>query len=297
MEVSALNDDEKELALATRIEAALKAASVGSIEILKDFYKLVLNSILYVPAVETKHAKKMLEIGQDNFENLGLVVVDVDGKKVLPCFTRIELLKAWTDREEPLAIKKQFVTLLTLCNEEVWLHLNPGDEWGKEFSPWEISLLRQGEDSIADIIQELKEEENSEIEVKFAGEEYDDLRHRLRIVFEAYTEVEEAFLVEVDYGDDTQPKPLLGLVLSEVGESRKQSLGEEIDMCARNSLDPYREVMLVLDLANTQSPNWGMLEERTPFYIKQVSSKTKNEGNSRIFSWSDFRQKFLERGK
>lgn len=45
------------------------------------------------------------------------------------------------------------------------LHFNPGQTYGKEISPWEISRLRLGGEAISEIIAELEEDSPSRLEI------------------------------------------------------------------------------------------------------------------------------------
>lgn len=278
---------------ALQLEEALNASSSGKKDNMYRFYELLFSSTLIIPT--TKRSGVIPTTGANHsLQALGYTTIKHDDKHVLPCFTRLDLLKNWIEAEEPDYTSKSFSTLLAILGSDTWLHLNPGHIYGKEFSSWEIELLKHGIDSVPDIICDLCENTNSDIEVRQASSDYDKLKSNLIVLLDAYAEVEAAFLVEMedrslnsteDSIDKKFQKAVLGLQLAtnekkyelelqanpttnKFKADKFEQLQVEIDAIARNSLEYYREVIIIHNLSNNY--NWSMLDNVNPFYIRQI---------------------------
>lgn len=201
-----------------RLQLLLAAAFEDSRQ-RREFFDALLKSTVLVPVLSQESEGPQV-VGQTS--NC-LALSTANEKSVLAIFSSEALAKAWAS-DRVLFEEQEFARLLWLLGEEVWLHLNPGDEYGKEFSPWEIEQLRLGPEAIEDILQEL-DEEHEIFDVRAVDDE--PLKNRLRAILEAYTDVTEGFLIELQEG--SKKKILLGLVDNDISEEKRKRLELEVE--------------------------------------------------------------------
>jgi len=258
------------------LEQALVRASTGTDLDREEFYKLLLESDLYAPmspsgasSGEPKGGRRIIS-GDSDF-----LYVAKETKTVVPVFSRDEFLDVWADSTSLPKNKFSFNAIIWQIAEDVWLHLNPGQEWGKEFSPWELSELRRGHDAIAEILPELDARQSAPLEAEIAGVEYEEFRKASITSFEIFTEVEEAFLVlrRSDEKDDWLPliaifceslsqdrRSMLGLELVELGSRHMPELVCDrlvVEICAFEEIKPHESLFEILR------------EHFVPFYVAQ----------------------------
>ena len=135
------------------LEHLLDLAERGDNEAIKEFYQKVLETELFIPLKPGFYGPENEVLTQERF-----MVVEQANKKVIPVFTKHEYLVHWGAHPENSA-EKTFKALMRIITDDVWIYLNPNQEVGKEFSPWELEKLREdGANAVAEIMAELEAE-------------------------------------------------------------------------------------------------------------------------------------------
>lgn len=87
-------------------------------------------------------------------ENFPLLAIKDEDKIVVPLFTSENHMSTWSSAPSD-SYKLSFKNILQLIPDDWWICLNLSSEVEKEFSPWEISKLKTGEEAINEVIEEL----------------------------------------------------------------------------------------------------------------------------------------------
>ena len=230
----------------------------------KAFYELLLASKVFVPlrVLPSKEESLFLKKGA-GLE--GFLLAEADSRKILPVFLNKEHVSTWAEIELP-SREIEFPALLRLFDEKTWLHIDPGQEYGREFSPWDISKLQSGVEAIEEVIAEEFEQSSREnLEVSEDTSEFEKEILRLQVILESYPSVREARIIVVRKNSDRTPIPYLSLFME--SRARMDELLGEINENFISS--PY-----LCDDANLEgSPNSFLFENITPFYIRQEKSR------------------------
>jgi len=253
-----------------KINNLLELANNGNSTAAAELLELLLESKVLVP-VDPRKARLQPDdaiAGSGEKKVNTFITVQVDGREVLPIFTTVEFLYEWAEQEAPL-VEQDFKSLLWLTGEELWLHLNPAQEFGKEFSPWEIERLRQGQDAIAEIVAELGFGETEYVEISEDEEFFPALKKQLAVLLEVYPQVEEAFLVSVREPDTLKPVAALGIIQQGLSSEQLIAIGDELHNCFAGRTTEYASIRLIDDLADDNSHNWTLFGNLRPFYIAQ----------------------------
>ena len=186
---------------------------------------------------------------------------------MLPIFSDELYLQDWLGEEAPFE-KVRFASLIWEVEKETWMHLNPGQEVGKEISPWEIELLKQGPDAVPEIAAEISGV-SEDIEVRSDPDLFPDLKRQLRPVLELFAEIEEAFLVSVTSPEMGEGCPILGLRHKGLDTKKLDYLNGELRTIVEQHFDTDKDLVFVKDIDNKKDPNVIFFREVTPFYIAQ----------------------------
>mgnify|MGYP000325942580 CR=1 FL=1 len=249
----------------------LEDAANGEPGAVAAFFMRLLISGVYVPlhpSVErtTDNGAQPI-LGSESFRALNYMTVLHDGKEIMPIFSEEIFVGEWAEREFEYAEVK-FSSLIELLGDDVALHLNPGQDVGKEITPWEIAELRKGSDAIPDLVQLLAEEDGGgEIEVRSSGEIFPDLQRGLLPVLELYTELREAFIVAVKEPAAESERPAIGLRFLGITEGKRRYLVSELENAAKEQLPSHLSLIVCDDLDDHRSPHLGLFTDVTPFYI------------------------------
>ena len=173
---------------------ALEAAADEIPGALGDFFRILMKSSIYVP-LKSEPKKEIPILGNLQTEDLGFMTVPGgEEEQILPIFSEESFVSTWAEREL-FFTDCEFRKLIWVLGEGTLLHLNPGQEIGKEFSRWEIDQLKRGEGAIDEIVADFQGDEDEGLLIQPAGPEYDRLKQKLLPVLEIADEVLEAFLV------------------------------------------------------------------------------------------------------
>jgi hypothetical protein len=140
-----------------------------------------------------------------------------------------------------------FKSLLQSVPNDWWLCLNPGSDLEKEFSPWEISLLKQGLDALPEIIadwQDQQENRSANVEplstdkyplVIKCLKDFGNVEKRVRAI---------SALLETSQTEDGESRSILiGCELAKVTETELIELTDRLNSVLRLTTigeDPFR---------------------------------------------------------
>ncbi|MCC6954049.1 MAG: SseB family protein [Deltaproteobacteria bacterium] len=264
-------DDSQDIAPAAPLTTALDLAAAGGKDELLAFLQVLLDADVFVPLRPEKEDGAMTVplIGTGAVGETRFATTRIGDTETLPIFSEEAFVETWAEREWPserLSIK----SLFQLLGESTWCHLNPGQEIGKEISPWEIELLRNGGvEAFGEVIEEIASRENIEVEVETDGSLYPELKAQLRAVLESYPNIQEGFLIQLRDPASGSFSPLLGIKHSGFDEEKWLLFRTEVTELAHSHL-PLGESLGVADDLSAKGPFGRLFDDATPFYFAQV---------------------------
>jgi len=251
------------------IAELMDRAQRGDREAVLGFYRALLDLTVFIPIqqVTTPDGGEDLKTNPTKTGER-YYVSELDGKYIVPIFSRKDSISVWAEQDVP-SVEKEFKTLLWSLREDVWLHLNPGQDVGKEISPWELERLKSGPDAIEEILSELPIAASDEVEVESRSSLFPELKKRITTVLEVYPQIDEAFLILVKSTSQTNESLLLGLKQHELTEAQIKSIDQEVSSFAHYQSEGPQIASVVADLAVASSPATALVVDAKPFYIAQ----------------------------
>ena len=195
-----------------------------------------------------------------------------EGKFSVPIFSEMAFLRSWAGDDLRCA-QEPFLTILASLPPDFWLHLNPSQEYGKEFSPWEIDRLKRGPESVEEVVFELAAFPD-ELEVDSGGHLFGDLKRQLLPILESYSGVREAFLLSVSGDELGQGLPFLGLRCAGISSEGLDGLRAELRSVVDSGVGGVRDILLVDDIDNFANTRALLFKEQLPFYVAQRKLET-----------------------
>lgn len=238
-------------------EALIKAANSDNKSDIATFYRTLLQSQVFLPPSTSFET--------ENEQNHDFLVIQSKTRFCIPIFTTQESVAAWSGNDLAV-ITKDFKALLWLIPDQCSLHLNPGQDIGKEFSFWEIEQLRKGEQAIDEIIEELDLEFLPDVNIRTAPELPATVMQRILGMLDAFEQIEEAYLTSVvpenqNVSESGSERLLLGLKSS---RPLPEHFNAEVALIAKDqniSIDLAQDITLPLYR--------GLFDQVLPFYIRQ----------------------------
>lgn len=259
------------------IESALK----GSTQAVYDFYTILWESEVYLPVKSSSDSS----VDDKSFDG-EFSFVSIEGRHTLAVFTSEEFGVQWSEQRVRF-VPRLFRTLIWLIKPDVWIHINPGQECGKEMSAWELGKLRDGGlDALDEIVAEIVTPEDSDVEVFCGDDLYPELKRRLKSLLEVFSEVEEAFLIRVvSQGDkeatfNKKGMILLGLIHSGLSKLQCLQIEEEAKMMAVQEIAQDEEFAFVSSINDRTNIMSGLFNEVIPFYYMPETLRTDFEQDS-----------------
>ena len=245
-----------------------KAAAGNEKQSATDFFRALLSSQVFVVYANAASETPTI-VGQGSADSLGLLSVKLQGRVLVPVFTEETMATLWSEGRYRVG-PREFKSLIWGLGDSTWVYLNPSQEVGKEFSPWEIEQLRKGEDALEEIISELFDEGDGDVEVRpLEIPNLQELILSLTSILESYPDINEGFLIGICSGASPDVNPVLGIKKSELSPEKGALLREEIYALRERFFPPNFDFVVIDDLADSNSPNGRLFAEATPFYIAQ----------------------------
>ena len=230
------------------------------------FFRGFLEASLYVP---DRHQAIPLTnqpvYPSDLFAILG--VQDIE-RSLIPCFCSEEALQRWT----PSRLSCSQVRGIELCKrvpDGWWLVLDPGQEASKEFSPWELSKLRQGAEAISEIIADLSQSESvAVLEVEpLDHTAFPVLSETLIAAAQNYSSLERLYLAR-EHTTSAEGEKLSNILVgalcaADAVETIQRALQERCDL-----LQIGDERLRVIAAASPDILQFSLFAKITPFWTK-----------------------------
>ncbi len=247
-----------------RLEDLLYKASLG--KTVEAFYKELLKAFLYVP--HRFQEQPLSNAPQYPNPFLNILGVQDSERVVVPVFTHKIYIADWCGVEftfENIASHDLFGRI----PKEWWIVLNPGREYEKEFSPWEIDLLRAGEASLPELLAEsLADSEASSVVIHPVNvDEELPLKNKITTFAKQHDSIEKIYLAREET-DLNAAQLVIGL------ETLKQANSNDFEELCKN----LKIEIATLFIGNTPpkivgAPIVGMLQHLEPIYIKEVKKR------------------------
>ncbi len=250
------------------LNTALIKASEGQEEDVKAFFAALLECKLFIPSVT--NAKATPTIGHTkNEEDTNYVFIDYEESRCTPVFSSEENLREWAEKEIPF-VEEEFSQFLWKMPHNTWAYLNPGQDVGKELSPWELELLKLGPDSFDELVHGVKETEQEDFEINEATEIINQAKAPLINILESYPTIEECFLLSLKEAESNSERALVGIKHSpEISKEKKELIRTEISSALRDLLPkPQSDAFIVDDLSDPNSMNHTLFLDYPSFYTK-----------------------------
>ncbi|MDD2942884.1 MAG: SseB family protein [bacterium] len=259
--------------MSNNLERLLTEVAQGNIALAENFYRELLMSSVFVPEsaqTQDKNESKPILVGQTPENAQNWILVRAENIRYLPVFTCEEY---GTDWASPSRLKFSYCSIKTLLwslNPDTHIYLNPGQDIGKEFTPWEISQLKLGSEAIPELIAELAPLPDSGIEVIKDPKRHEKLQRSLRGVLDIFPEIDEAFLLELAR-EERDPQLLLALAM----DNTSAELSQRIETAVRNLREDSFSandlpLSIIFDIWNSASPHRQLFISAKPFYIRQI---------------------------
>lgn len=249
-------------------ELLISAAAGNEQKAATEFFRALLRAQVYVVYANAASESPSI-IGQGSADSLGLLSVKLQGRVLVPIFTEEAMATAWSEGRYRVG-PREFKSLIWGLGDSTWVYLNPSQEVGKEFSPWEIEQLRKGEDALEEIVSELYDEGDGDVAIRpLELPNLAELISCLTSTLESYPGIEEGFLIGISSGASPDVNPVLGIKKGDLSPEKGALLREEIYSLRERFFPPNFDFVVIDDLADANSPNRRLFAEVNPFYIAQ----------------------------
>ncbi|MCB0331890.1 MAG: SseB family protein [Bdellovibrionales bacterium] len=265
-----MQDSQDEL---TPLEKHLNISCEGDKDAARLFFEEFLASSVVVPErYQSQPLSDSPRYPNDFFNLLGIQAGE--SKAVIPVFAREVLIEEWCGQH----LQAQTMTgaeLLERVPEEWWLTLNPGSEYGKDFSPWELEQLRGGTEQIPALIDELFPAYIAEqLEVKpLDSTEHEALIEALKEVASSLPEL--YALYALDQSGQTSDGEELSLLLvgaeftDSTTTSEAQVARDQIESTAQKALIGANPVRLYTGTTSNRELTLGIFLKTEPLFTRQ----------------------------
>lgn len=249
--------------------ALQEAGAGGSATEIKKFFEELLISHVFIPA-KPKSPQLNPIVSSASPDTLPYLFITHEGESCIPIFSEEEYLKSWAEREINI-VEEEFKSFIWRLPGNTSLYLNSNQDVGKELSPWEVELLKQGVEAIPEIVEGVLEAEHDDLEIEAASEELMPLCHAFRPILEIYEELEEAYLLSIREANSDSPRALVGIKYSEPPTEKQMAyIRTELERTAEEHLvRPFTGIFIVDDLGTTESMNQSLFLDVAPFYTRK----------------------------
>ena len=211
------------------LDVLIERAFTGDRSAATFFFEQMLDTQLLVPErYSNPPVKKDEEV---NYPHLFLNILGyLDSERVcVPAFTQADHASSFVS-PAPRCRAIRGSELLTLVPDDWWIIVNPTQEVAKELSPWEIALLRQGRESIAEIVAEVFTHDTpTPLRVTTPNDdEFDNLRKALTEHCATDKRIRKLFLLQEVSLDEGLPVPLIGVIIHPVFAEDEDAVLEQV---------------------------------------------------------------------
>lgn len=253
------------------LESSLNFEGQPNKDILRQFFEAFLKGPLYVP----NRAQNSQLSHQPEYPNEFVSVMGVQDSErvIIPVFSSPSFISEWASQNFEYR-KFSGEQLLDILPQGWWLSVNPGQDVGKDISPWEIEMLKAGDRSFDELIQEIidGESEDNALEISpLLPEEHNSFKQALIEYVKDITYVSELFLGSVK--KEQSYEVIVGLAIDSVHTDQIESLRDKI----RKFCEPYfignTPIKIIVD-HNESNLLLGTFADILPVYSQSTSTKS-----------------------
>ena len=248
----------------TSVETLLEKSFHGDKDSAVEFFNTFLSAKLLVPSRNQKMPlSNAPEYPNDLTSVLGVKGLD---STFVPVFSEPKYIFEWCGQElDYREVKGQ--QLLESIPDSWWIAFNPGRDYEKEFSPWEIEKLKQGSESISEIIADIFEEDKElGIEVTKADtEELKGIKSKLQEIASQNKNILRMGCL-LEKGAEDEERVLFAIRLSEDAED---DVKQEITSLIKQALIGSFSSRIVFETEANPSLAMGHISEDHFFYTKE----------------------------
>lgn len=274
----------------TQLNALLEKAVKESAEDKRSFLEALLNSDILVPKLIARgHNKSVPVVGKTRAADYGISTIPFEGHTTVPCFTDEASFDLWISRKEWIGTVERlsFRLLLNKVGADEWIILNPCSDFSKDFSPWEIDLLRKGKDALQELTESDEESKHDYLEVCRVDHEFNEVVSALNLACESYPEISQAILAQASNTSQTDSfitsdpghadscrldnyQLLVALELVPCSDEKITLITSDIRNILEGitSTDQFGEPPIVITLLTPNSPDHAIFADITPCYIR-----------------------------
>ena len=247
----------------------IKASEDSSADTLEAFYEELINGRFFVPERQQEHQLT----NQPDYPNGFLNILGIQNKDsvFVPMFSTEARVREWSGHDIQLRSLK-LAELIDLLPAGWWLILNPGSEGEKDFSPWEIDLLKGGVANIPALVDELLVEDVIEdIELHAVEpEQHADLKSALIDAAKKTQEVVALYLLK-ETGKTVSAKEMsslvLGILISQESADDREKIQEQFSSIGALVLIGAEKLKVRVGDSIAGNLMLGIFEGHEPIYM------------------------------
>jgi len=206
---------------------------------------------------------------------------DEDGRMCIPAFTNPSHAKSFNPQavqdnilvSEPLRCRRVSGSeLFQLTPDDWWIILNPNQDVAKELSPWELSLLKKGAESIPEIIEEVFSQDiPAPIKISAStDDQFKSLRRLLIEHCESDNRITKLYLSKEIPPDESAPIPMIGILVDSPYLSDQDAVLENIRGVANLAQIGSTKPKLFIGSENSPGIMLRLFLDAPPFYVNQI---------------------------
>lgn len=257
-----------------------QASETGQEVCIRAFFEELLTAQVAVPDRNQSH---QLSYSPSYPNDLVTMLGVQDGEDiVVPIFSSAELIQAWCGL--PLTFTTQPTGRLLQAIPQGWkIELNPGSEYSKELTPWEIEQLKKGPSAISELIEDLTETPHRTISnfslLPVEEDELQQLKGDLTNEASKLASIVALYLVREAGTNEELSKPkdrlFLGVLANCNSSNELEQLKAHLESVAKKTLIGQEEITVAIG-ADISSLALSMFAKFKPFYQTKPNSWVKS---------------------
>jgi len=263
----------------THLESLMALSFEGDRRAAEEFFKLFAAAVFCIP--ERYQAQELSDSPDYPNDFVNILGVKQGERAIVPVFSKLSYIEEWcgqTFTHKELSGKQ----LLDLMPEDWWISLNPGQDIEKEISPWEIELLKGGDENIPALIDEIFPPEKIETLALHSvnKNEYPELREVLIKHMPSKKEITELYLLKEE-GENVEGEKvftvLIGARANTNNQDKLDSTRDELLLLAQKAQIGGDRVKVMLGGAKEDGLVLGMFAQAEPIYSRPTAERLINK--------------------
>ncbi len=258
---------------ASLLDPLIEQAALGSRKAAQKFFESFLQAQIIV--LERFQATSLSNSPRYPDDFFNILAIQDGSRVVVPAFSDPGYIEEWSGQTftyRRLAGEK----LLNLLPESWVLDLNPGQEFGKEFSAWEISELKLGQQAIPALLEEnFSETDITPAHIQSVGDdEYSALKNKLTEFAEQHEQILQLSLLKeyqseaISSDAENHTRLLLGVWIAAQDDSEHDQLTSDLEALAKKALIGAEPIRVHSGRADRQDIALSIFQKTEPFFLR-----------------------------